>query len=202
MLILFIVFGISKHLFDLQEAKRNLTSSINTFVCKLPHELPNHLILKILGNQDLLAKPQNGVGSQPSIQCLHKSNYHSLLVLSNLTCFFYFSEIVLTGLCVCQKSKIAKRQNYLTSKKQTKNGFWLIKAFFIKVINLCIKLLDLSVVLKLQLYLYELLIFHASTPIPLVLQTHILSFLLHIILYRVNVKVTQNSLQVFMFQFE
>ena len=39
---------------DEPQVKRNVTSSIANLVYKLPHELPNDLRLKMLGNKEIL----------------------------------------------------------------------------------------------------------------------------------------------------
>ena len=48
-----------RHRFDSSQAKRDLISSIITFVCTLPLELPKDLRFRVLLNYDILGKFQN-----------------------------------------------------------------------------------------------------------------------------------------------
>ena len=41
---------------DQPQVKRNVISSIANMVYELPHELPNNLRLRILGNKEILGK--------------------------------------------------------------------------------------------------------------------------------------------------
>ena len=43
---------------DYPQVKRNVISSISNLVYELPHELPNDLRLRILGNKKILGKSQ------------------------------------------------------------------------------------------------------------------------------------------------
>ena len=54
--------------FDSPKVKRDLISSIINFVYELPHKMPNNLTLRMLGNYEILGKPQNWVEIEPSAQ--------------------------------------------------------------------------------------------------------------------------------------
>ena len=45
-----------------------MISSTENIVYELPDQLPNDLGLKILGNQEILGKPQKWVGAEPNTQ--------------------------------------------------------------------------------------------------------------------------------------
>ena len=78
-------------------------SSVANLVYELPHELPNDLRLRILGNKEILGKSQILVEIQPSAQSpfhklnfgnssqkTHKSRYQTFLFLSSFTGFLCF----------------------------------------------------------------------------------------------------------------
>ena len=118
---------------DSPQVKRNVISSIANLVYELPHELPNDLRLRILGNKEILGKsriwvetlptaqsPLQKLNSGSSSQKIRKSRYLTLLALSSFTGFLYSvpnisSRIVEAGnicinadvtyllKCVCQR---------------------------------------------------------------------------------------------------
>ena len=71
-----ILFIISWNFFKLlyrlhsPRVKRNLISSIRSFICELPQELPNELSLMILRKKEILGKFQYSIlhGEKPSVQ--------------------------------------------------------------------------------------------------------------------------------------
>ena len=88
---------------DSPQVKRYLLSSISNLVHELPHELPNVLKLRILGNYKILEKCQIRMETQPSAQSsfqklnvdnsckrTRKIRYYIVKVLSNFTAFFEF----------------------------------------------------------------------------------------------------------------
>ena len=85
-----------------------MISRIANLVYELPHELPNDLRLRILGNKKMLVKSQIWVETQPSTQSpfqklnfgsssqkTRKSRYQTFLVLSSFTGFLYFVPNIL-----------------------------------------------------------------------------------------------------------
>ena len=85
----------------------------------LPHELPNNLRLRILGNKEILGKFQFWVETQPSVQSpfkklkfgsssqkTRKSRYQTFLALSSFTGFLYF---VPNNLLRLQVAKVWKK---------------------------------------------------------------------------------------------
>ena len=85
---------------------RNLISNITNLAYKLPHEFPNDLRFRILGNKEILEKSQIQVETQPSVQSpchklnfdnssqkTRKSRYQTFLFLSSFTGFIYFGQI-------------------------------------------------------------------------------------------------------------
>ena len=94
-----------------------MISSIANLVYKLPHELPNDLRLRILGNVEILGKSQICVETEPSAQSPFqklnfgsssqktcKSIYQTFLALSSFTGFFYFVPNILPGIVVYPNS--------------------------------------------------------------------------------------------------
>ena len=88
---------------DSLQVNRYLISSITNLVYEFPNELPNHLRLRILGNQEILEKCQIRVETQPSAQSpfqklnvdnsckrTRKIKYYIVKVLSNSTEFLWF----------------------------------------------------------------------------------------------------------------
>ena len=80
-----------------------MKSSLANLVYELPHELPNDLRLRILGNKGILGKPQIWDETWPSAQSPFQklkfgsssqktceSRYQTFLVLSGFTGFLYF----------------------------------------------------------------------------------------------------------------
>ena len=94
---------------DSPQVKRNVISCIANLVYELPHELPNDLRLKTLGNKEILRKSQIWVQTQPSAQSpfqklnfgnsspkTRKSRYQTFLVLSSFTGFLCFVPNILS----------------------------------------------------------------------------------------------------------
>ena len=85
-----------------------MISSISNLVYELPHELPNDLRLRILGNKEILGKSQICVETEPSTQSpfqkldfgnssqkTRKIRYQTFLFLSGFTGFLYFVPNIL-----------------------------------------------------------------------------------------------------------
>ena len=85
----------------------------------LPHELPNDLRLRILGNEEIIGKSKIWVRIWPSAQSpfeklnsgnssqkTHKSRYQSFLVLFSLTGFLYFVSNILSRIKALDMDKI------------------------------------------------------------------------------------------------
>ena len=66
--IIFWHFLVIQHRSEQSQVKRYLMSSITNLVHELPHEFPNDLRLRILGNWEILEKCQIWVQTQPSAQ--------------------------------------------------------------------------------------------------------------------------------------
>ena len=73
LVIIFLNFKISQYRSDLPQVKGNLIFSIANLVYELPHELPNDLRFRILGNWKILEKFQIWVDTQPSAQSPFKN---------------------------------------------------------------------------------------------------------------------------------
>ena len=84
-------------------------SSISNLVTWLPHELPNDLRLKTVGNKEILGKSQIWVKTWPSVQSRFqklnignssqktlKSTYQTFTFLSSFTGFLYFVPTILS----------------------------------------------------------------------------------------------------------
>ena len=95
-----------QHRRDKPQVKRNVIFSITNLVCELPHEVPNDLRPRILGNKEILGKSQTWVepSAQPPLQNLNfgscsqktrKSVYQTFLVLSGFTGFLHFVPNIL-----------------------------------------------------------------------------------------------------------
>ena len=93
------------------QVKRYLISGTTNLVHELPHDLPNSLRLRILGNYEILEKFQIWVETQPSVQSsFQKLNFDSncqktrkireqiFEALSNLLDFFTLCQIFCPGL--------------------------------------------------------------------------------------------------------
>ena len=93
------------------QVKRYLTSSIANSVHELPHELSNNLRVRILGNQEILAKYQMWGETQPSAQSsfqkqnldnssqkICKNRFYFFEVLSNFTVFLQFVRNILASI--------------------------------------------------------------------------------------------------------
>ena len=91
---------------DSPQVKRNVISSIENLVYKLPHKFPNNLRLRTLGNKETLGKFQIWVETWPSAQPpFQKLNFgnsiqknmqkliSNFIVLSNFTRFLYLLQI-------------------------------------------------------------------------------------------------------------
>ena len=84
-----------------------MISSIANLVYKLPHESPNDLRLRILGNKEVLGQSQIWVETSPwavslleiklgnNSQKLRKSRYQTFLFLSSFPGFLYFVPNIL-----------------------------------------------------------------------------------------------------------
>ena len=96
-----------------------MISSIANLVYDLPHELPNDLRLRILGNKDIIGKSKIWVGIEPSAQSsfqklnfgnssqkTHKSRFQIFLVLFSLTGFLYFVSNILSRIKALDIDKI------------------------------------------------------------------------------------------------
>ena len=64
--------------FHLLQVKRNLISSIRNFIFELPQNFPNDLSLGNIGKKDILAKPQNCLGTHPSANSLLQNQFLAL----------------------------------------------------------------------------------------------------------------------------
>ena len=92
--------------------KRNSISSITNLLYQLPHELPNDLRIRILGNLEILEKSQIRVEAKPSAYSpVQKLNFaiavknlkkvdQTFLVPSYLTGFLFFVPYILSGTLV------------------------------------------------------------------------------------------------------
>ena len=82
-----------------------------------PHELPNDLRLRILGNKKILGKSKILVETQPSAQSsfqklnfgnssekTRKNRYQTFLVLSSFTRFLYFAPNILSRIFLSNQS--------------------------------------------------------------------------------------------------
>ena len=85
-----------------------MISSIANLIYELPHEMPNDLRLRVLGNKEILGKSQIWVETKPStqspfsklnfgssIQTTRKSRYQIFLALSSFPGFLYFVPNIL-----------------------------------------------------------------------------------------------------------
>ena len=61
LVILFSNFTMCECMCDSPQVKRNVISSIANLVYELPHELPNDLRLRVLGNKEILGESQISV---------------------------------------------------------------------------------------------------------------------------------------------
>ena len=112
-----------------------MISSIANLLYELPHELPNDLRLRILGNKEILVKSQIWVETEPSAQSpfqklnlgsssqkTRKGRYQTFLVLSSFTGFLYFVPNILpriVGLAIKRSlsntGRMKKIQNLLAT---------------------------------------------------------------------------------------
>ena len=106
--IIFWNFTMFQYKLEQPQVKRNVITSKGNLVYELPHELPNGLRLRILGNVELLGRSQIWLQIQPSnqsplqkfnfgisIQRACKSKYQTFLVLSSFTGFLNFVSNIL-----------------------------------------------------------------------------------------------------------
>ena len=79
-----------QHRRDKPQVKRNVIFSITNLVCELPHEVPNDLRPRILGNKEILGKSQIWVelNAQPPLQNL---NFGSCSQKTRKKCISNFS---------------------------------------------------------------------------------------------------------------
>ena len=108
---------------DSLKVKRNMISSIANVAYELPHELPNKLRPRILGNKEILRKSQLWVETWPSAQSpfqelnfgissqkTRKSRYQTFLVLTSFIGFLYFVPNILSEIVV--PSQTPSRSSY------------------------------------------------------------------------------------------
>ena len=111
---------------DLPQVKQKLVSSTKNLVYKFPHELPNNLRLRMLGNQEIIKKSQIWLVSYSSAQPVsqklkfsnsskekkYKSRYQTFLVLPKFTELLYFVPSIFSGI----KDTNNERYRFLTQQ--------------------------------------------------------------------------------------
>ena len=111
LIIIFWNFTIFQYRSDSPQVEGNLISSIANLVYELPHELPNKLRRRILGEQEILGKSQIWVGTQPSSQFpfknldfantsskTRKNRFQTFLFLSSFTGLLHLVPNILSGI--------------------------------------------------------------------------------------------------------
>ena len=97
-----------------------MTSSTANLFYELPHELPNDIRLRILGNKKILGKSQAQSPLQKlkpgnSRQKTRKSIYQTFLVLTSFTEFLYFVLNILSRIVWANKVLVLARPSLLQS---------------------------------------------------------------------------------------
>ena len=118
-----------------------MASSIANLVYKLPHELPNDLRLRILGNKDISVKSQSYVDTQPSAQTpFQKLNVGNSSPKINTKVYKFVSKFLdlssFTRLLKRKRNSSFTRENQFWSQVRPVSlklcfffGLYIIKAF-------------------------------------------------------------------------
>ena len=118
-----------------------MASSIANLVYKLPHELPNDLRLRILGNKDISVKSQSYVDTQPSAQTpFQKLNVGNSSPKINKKVYKFVSKFLdlssFTRLLKRKRNSSFTRENQFWSQLRPVSlklcfffGLYIIKAF-------------------------------------------------------------------------
>ena len=118
-----------------------MASSIANLVYKLPHELPNDLRLRILGNKDISVKSQSYVDTQPSAQTpFQKLNVGNSSPKINIKVYKFVSKFLdissFTRLLKRKRNSSFTRENQFWSQLRPVSlklcfffGLYIIKAF-------------------------------------------------------------------------
>ena len=140
-----------------------MASSIANLVYKLPHELPNDLRLRILGNKEISVKSQSYVDTQPSAQTpFQKLNVGNSSPKINIKVYKFVSKFLdlssFTRLLKRKRNSSFTRENQFWSQLRPVSlklcfffGLYIIKAF----IQILWKIEGKAVALDLQFNSYE-----------------------------------------------
>ena len=140
-----------------------MASSIANLVYKLPHELPNDLRLRILGNKEISVKSQSYVGTQPSAQTpFQKLNVGNSSPKINTKVYKFVSKFLdlssFTRLLKRKRNSSFTRENQFWSQLRPVSlklcfffGLYIIKAF----IQILWKIEGKAVALDFQFNSYE-----------------------------------------------
>ena len=140
-----------------------MASSIANLVYKLPHELPNDLRLRILGNKEMSVKSQSYVDTQPSAQTpFQKLNVGNSSPKINTKVYKFVSKFLdlssFTRLLKRKRNSSFTRENQFWSQLRPVSlklcfffGLYIIKAF----IQILWKIEGKPVALDFQLNSYE-----------------------------------------------
>ena len=140
-----------------------MASSIANLVYKLPHELPNDLRLRILGNKKISVKSQSCVDTQPSAQTpFQKLNVGNSSPKINIKVYKFVSKFLdlssFTRLLKRKRNSSFTRENQFWSQLRPVSlklcfffGLYIIKAF----IQILWKIEGKAVALDFQFNSYE-----------------------------------------------
>ena len=140
-----------------------MASSIANLVYKLPHELPNDLRLRILGNKEISVKSQSYVDTQPSAQTpFQKLNVGNSSPKINIKVYKFVSKFLdlssFTRLLKRKRNSSFTRENQFWSQLRPVSlklcfffGLYIIKAF----IQILWKIEGKAVALDFQFNSYE-----------------------------------------------
>ena len=140
-----------------------MASSIANLVYKLPHELPNDLRLRILGNKKISVKSQSCVDTQPSAQTpFQKLNVGNSSPKINIKVYKFVSKFLdlssFTRLLKRKRNSSFTRENQFWSQLRPISlklcfffGLYIIKAF----IQILWKIEGKAVALDFQFNSYE-----------------------------------------------
>ena len=140
-----------------------MASSIANLVYKLPHELPNDLRLRILGNKEISVKSQSYVDTQPSAQTpFQKLNVGNSSPKINTKVYKFVSKFLdlssFTRLLKRKRNSSFTRENQFWSQLRPVSlklcfffGLYIIKAF----IQILWKIEGKAVALDFQFNSYE-----------------------------------------------
>ena len=140
-----------------------MASSIANLVYKLPHELPNDLRLRILGNKKISVKSQSCVDTQPSAQTpFQKLNVGNSRPKINIKVYKFVSKFLdissFTRLLKRKRNSSFTRENQFWSQLRPVSlklcfffGLYIIKAF----IQILWKIEGKAVALDFQFNSYE-----------------------------------------------